>query len=142
VSEPQPRTTCVILDGALTVRSIDPARASLAAVLAQHDVVTIDCTAATEIDLSLVQLLLAARASALHAGKTLRLTTPAEGPLRAALDRGGFLADLAQANPADGAGAEPVDGAETSLVDGAETSLIGGARADAAFWLAQDEAPP
>lgn len=113
MTAPQPRTTGVTLDGVLTVRGIEPARASLAVALAQHDVVTIDCTAATEIDLSLIQLLFAARTSARHAGKTLRLAAPAGDLLRAALDRGGF----------------PIGGAEVPA-------------ADAAFWLAQDEAAP
>jgi ABC-type transporter Mla MlaB component len=109
----QSKATAVSLDGALTVRCIDTTRASLAVALERHDVVTLDCTAATEIDLSLIQLLLAARASARHAGKTLRLAAPAGGPLRAALHRGGFLTGGADA-PA----------------------------ADAAFWLAQDDAAP
>lgn len=113
VTAPQPRTTGVTLAGALTVRGIEPARAKLAAALEQHDIVTIDCAAATEIDLSLIQLLLASRASAQHAGKTLRLAAPAGDLLRAALDRGGFA------------------------IAGAHIPL-----ADVAFWSAQEEAAP
>ena len=70
VNEQQPEAVCVILDGPLTVRGIDAAQAKLAAALSRHTIVTVDCTAATEVDLSLIQLLIAARNSATHAGKT------------------------------------------------------------------------
>lgn len=91
MSEQQSGTACVILDGPLTVREIDAVQARLAAALRQHPTVTVDCAAATQVDVSLIQLLLAARASATHTGKTLRLDAPAEGVLHAALAAGGFL---------------------------------------------------
>jgi anti-anti-sigma regulatory factor len=97
VNDQQSGATCVILDGALTVRGIDAVQARLAAALRQHSVVTVDCGAATEIDLSLIQVLLSARASATYAGKTLRLATPAQDALRAALQAGGFLPDAPDA---------------------------------------------
>ena len=55
VNDQQSGAACVILDGALTVRGIDAVQARLAAALRQHSVVTVDCGAATEIDLSLIQ---------------------------------------------------------------------------------------
>lgn len=93
MDEKQSGAICVTLDGSLTVRRIDAAQTKLAAALMRHTIVTVDCTAATEVDLSLIQLLLAARASATHAGKTLRLGAPADGALHAGLVSGGFLPD-------------------------------------------------
>jgi ABC-type transporter Mla MlaB component len=97
VNDQQSGATCVILDGPLTVRGIDAVQARLAAALRQHGIVKVDCAAATEIDLSLIQLLLSARASATHAGRTLRLAAPAQGVLHAALHAGGFLPDAPDA---------------------------------------------
>jgi ABC-type transporter Mla MlaB component len=88
----QATTALLALDGAQTVRTIDAAHRDLVAALAEHATVTVDCSAVTEVDLSLIQLLLAARASARLAGKTLGLTAPANAALRAALVQGGLLA--------------------------------------------------
>jgi ABC-type transporter Mla MlaB component len=99
VSEQQLGAICVTLDGPLTVRGIDAIQARLAAALTRHTIVTVDCAAATEVDLSLIQLLLAARASATHAGKTLRLGGPADGALHASLVSGGFLPDAPDTAP-------------------------------------------
>jgi hypothetical protein len=75
------------------VRCIEAAHADLVAALRRHPVVTVDCTAVTDVDLSLIQLLLAARASAALAGKAVRLAGPAQGALHTALLAGGFLPD-------------------------------------------------
>ncbi len=80
-----------VLDGSLTLRTIETTRAQLLEMMQRHASLEIDCSAATEIDLSFIQLLLAARASAQSAGKTLALAQPAAGTLRDALERGGFL---------------------------------------------------
>jgi len=81
----------VVLEGAQTIGGAEDARARLLAALAGHSRVEVDCSAATEIDLSVVQLILAARKSALAAGKRLVLAQPAAGVLRGVLERGGFL---------------------------------------------------
>ena len=81
----------VLLDGALTVRNIANVRDILLAALADHQVVRVDCRAADAVDLSGIQLLLAAHRSAIQAGKQLVLAAPADGLLRAALQQGGFL---------------------------------------------------
>ncbi|HVJ54440.1 MAG TPA: STAS domain-containing protein [Aliidongia sp.] len=81
----------LVLDSALTIRDIEPVRGRIMAALGSFDAVTIDCRSASEIDLSLVQLLLAARCSARAAGKTLTLFGPVDGPLLDVLARGGFL---------------------------------------------------
>lgn len=59
----------------------------------------IDASGVTEADLSVLQLLLSARKSALKAGKTLTLSAPADGALRDALVLGGFLGTAGQSGP-------------------------------------------
>jgi ABC-type transporter Mla MlaB component len=81
----------VILDGMLTIRGIDAVRSRLAATLSEHSAIEVDCSAAVEVDLSLIQLLIAAHRSAEQAGQRLTLAQPADGALRAALIQGGFL---------------------------------------------------
>jgi hypothetical protein len=78
----------LLLEGALTIRTIDTVRAGLVDALARHPAVAVDCSAATEVDVSLVQLLLAARA-----GHMLVLAQPLGEALRSALLRGGFLSE-------------------------------------------------
>ena len=81
----------VVLEGALTVRTIATAHTMLLQALHQHPAVLVDCSVADTVDLSLIQLLLAARISARQAGKQLGLAAPAAGSLLAALRQGGFL---------------------------------------------------
>ena len=81
----------IALAGAQTIRNADDAGARLLATLAGHSTVEIDCSATSEIDLSIVQLILAARKSALAAGKNLLLAQTATGVLHDVLMRGGFL---------------------------------------------------
>jgi ABC-type transporter Mla MlaB component len=88
---------CTIdLDGSQTVRFIQTTYERLSAALAQHQVVDIRCDGIAEFDLSFIQLLLAAKRSAHESGKALRLTSPATGKLRLALDRAGFLTGAAE----------------------------------------------
>lgn len=81
----------LVFSGALTIQSADGVYSSLTEALARHAAVVVDCTAATEIDLSFIQLLLAARRSAQGSGKSVVLSAPAGGALLNALSRGGFL---------------------------------------------------
>jgi ABC-type transporter Mla MlaB component len=81
----------LVLDGALTVRNIAAVYAKVADALQHHAAVAIDCDTATEIDLSFVQLLIAARKTASNSGRSLALARPASGALRDALTRGGLL---------------------------------------------------
>jgi len=80
------------LDGVQTVRTIQATHERLVAAMAAHQAIEIDCNAVAELDLSLIQLVLAAKRSADKADKSLTLAAPASGKLRAALDRAGFLA--------------------------------------------------
>ena len=81
----------VMLDGVLTVRTAATVRSALIEALTEHQAVEVDCSAAETIDLSLIQILLAARLSARQQGKQLTLAAPAAGVLRAVLERGGLL---------------------------------------------------
>lgn len=87
----QPDAARVVLDGILGIRTIATLRETLRAALAEHPSVSIDCAAAESIDLSFIQLLLAARRSARQAGRPFVLSAPADGALRATLEQGGFL---------------------------------------------------
>jgi ABC-type transporter Mla MlaB component len=80
-----------VVEGSLTLRTIETTRTQLLETMERHRSIEVDCSAATEIDLSFVQLLLAARSGAQGAGKSLGLAQPASGVLRDALERGGFL---------------------------------------------------
>jgi len=93
-SDPEP--VRVVLDGTQTVRNIAAARATLLETLTGHQKVLVDVNAIETADLSLIQLLLAARRSARQQGKDLVLALPVAGALQDALQRGGFL-------PPDGA---------------------------------------
>jgi len=95
----------LVLVGGCTLRTAEDTCAALLNMAACHAEFEIDCSNVEEVDLSFIQLLLAARSSARQSGRTVRLAQPASGPLHDALLRGGFL--------------EAIDGRE----------------ADRAFWL-------
>jgi hypothetical protein len=95
----------LVLDGALTMRTVETVRATLRAALEPPsgnapagiapDAITpasiaIDCSAATEIDLTFIQLLIAARVSAGTVGRSLGLAPCPDGVLLDTLTRGGF----------------------------------------------------
>ena len=80
------------LPGVATIRTIAGLHDEIQALLQSHDRIVIDCSPLTEADLSLVQLLLSARRSAMAAGKSLALGAPASGVLHEVLRRGGLLA--------------------------------------------------
>lgn len=82
----------------VTVRSAAGFRQALLDALEGEDQLDLDVSELTEIDLSFIQLVLAARAQAERAGKTLRLTAPAGPALTALLDRAGLLTELAPAD--------------------------------------------
>jgi hypothetical protein len=91
----------LVLDGNRTIRSAELTYAQLSEMTARHAVVEIDCGAAQDADLSLVQLILAARMSAQRAGKTVVLARPASGALLDVLQRGGFLSAVTDKATAD-----------------------------------------
>lgn len=91
----------VILEGDLTIRGIEAAHAVISEAATEHGAIEIDCAAATAIDISFVQLLLAARKSASLSGKTVALAHPAAGMLFDTLSRGGFLDETVETSSAD-----------------------------------------
>jgi hypothetical protein len=89
VTTSPPNATRVRLAGTLTVRGIEAPHAELRAALQGGAPVLIDCSAAAEVDVSLIQVLLAARRDG---GERVRLATPLPEVLAGVLRRGGFLA--------------------------------------------------
>jgi anti-anti-sigma regulatory factor len=73
------------------LREAEGVRSSLLNALKGGNAVEVDCTDATEIDVSFPQLLISACRMAADLGKTLVLSAPASGVLRDTLLRGGFL---------------------------------------------------
>ncbi len=78
------------LSGSRTIRSADQTRSLLLEALGAHTTTSLDCSAVTEADLSLVQLLISARMSAELSGKTVTLAHPPTGVLLQALSKAGF----------------------------------------------------
>ncbi len=81
----------LMLVGELTVKNIDQIRTRLLQAIRRNQAVSIDCTLASEIDLSFMQLVLSARKSANAAGKTVVLSRPAYGMLHERLLQAGLL---------------------------------------------------
>lgn len=77
--------------GPADVRTIDKLHAQLKKALKKQTDVCLQLAADTDVDLTFVQLVEAARRLAAGAGKTLAFETPASGLLREILERGGFL---------------------------------------------------
>jgi ABC-type transporter Mla MlaB component len=88
-------------EGSLTLPRVEAARAALATALKQANAVEVDCANATDVDVSFIQLLLAARRSSIDRGKSFELAAPAAGPLLNALERGGFLTAGENSSTAD-----------------------------------------
>lgn len=104
------------LDGILAIQTIDDILPRLRQALDENTAVDVDCTDASEVDVSIIQLLLAARLSARRAGKALRVLT-GDGVMLAALQAGGFLTP-----PVDAAGSDAFWIAEREESDGEDHS--------------------
>ena len=85
-----PSVRTLDLAGGRTIRNGEQTRSLLLEALCGDLPVSLDCSAVTEADLSLVQLLLSARKSAELSGKTLTLAQPVSGVLLQALSKAGF----------------------------------------------------
>ena len=79
------------LSGKIGLREAAGLAAALGDALDRHPAVTVVTGALTEVDLSILQLLVAARHSAARAGKSLTLAGDPGEPMRDALVRLGFL---------------------------------------------------
>jgi ABC-type transporter Mla MlaB component len=82
----------VAFSGPLVVRTAKATHEALCAAFKAPGAVELNLTEVSEVDLSFVQIVEAARRSAAAAGREIRLSNPAEGALRDVLDLGGFLA--------------------------------------------------
>ena len=91
MSDAAPSAARGILEGAQTVRNIGATRAIILDALMQNKELQIDCNAVESADLSLIQLLFAARITARQTDKQLGIIVPHGGALHAALEQGGFL---------------------------------------------------
>ena len=87
----------LVLDGALTMRTTDAIRATLLEAIerpspggASPAGISIDCTEASEVDLTFVQLLIAARVTTRRLGRPVCLASAPDGALLDTLTRGGF----------------------------------------------------
>jgi anti-anti-sigma regulatory factor len=87
---------CLVLEGAATLRTAGAIHARLLEALKGDGPIEVDCGKVTEADLSLVQLLLAARRSAERGGRAFALSSPADGPLRDVLARAGLLPETGE----------------------------------------------
>lgn len=86
------KTTVIQMQSTLCVRDMPQAFATLVSALDENDSITVAIPADAAVDLSLIQLLEAARLRGAELGKTLVLSTPAQGEVRRALERSGLLA--------------------------------------------------
>ncbi|MGO9483709.1 MAG: STAS domain-containing protein [Rhodomicrobium sp.] len=77
--------------GSRTVRTVEQSHSLLLEALHSSSSIRVDCSPTREADLSLIQLLLAARKTAASFGKRLTLAHPVQGALHDVLVRGGFL---------------------------------------------------
>lgn len=75
----------VVFSGSLGLGRAAEIRELLLDAVTRNPNLLIDCSGATEVDLSFIQLILAARQSAARCGGRVRLRHPAEGPLATAL---------------------------------------------------------
>ena len=82
----------VPLDGCLTIATVEATHARLREALGGAGAVVLDCAQAREIDVTFLQLLVAAQRTAVRAGKSVRLAAPPSGALAEALRRCGFAA--------------------------------------------------
>lgn len=91
MATPQGDNFCVALCGNLSLPAITEAHEKVLEAFDQDLPIVVDLEGVTDADLTLVQLLEAARASAARRGRSLTLSAPASGPTRVVLERGGFL---------------------------------------------------
>jgi anti-anti-sigma regulatory factor len=83
-------TVHVRLNEQVTLQTVALAHAALCEALDSHDDVVIDASPLIDGDLSLIQLLITARAEAARRGQSLSLSAPAQPALCGLLTRAGF----------------------------------------------------
>lgn len=85
---------CIKVDcsGEIGLARAEEIHTALSTALADGRPIQLDCSAITLADFSFIQLVIAARSSALRRGVPFTLKRPVGEPLLSALQRGGFLA--------------------------------------------------
>ena len=91
------------ISGDTGLRNAQDIATQLRQALASHSTITVVTDAMTSIDVSILQLFVAAQKSALAAGKTLTLRGPAGGPLTRLLVQAGFVDIDGQSKTPEGA---------------------------------------
>ncbi|EPC00487.1 hypothetical protein L861_05980 [Litchfieldella anticariensis FP35 = DSM 16096] len=85
------RETEVRLEGTLGLRDVEAVRERLEAALKSETSVVVDVKKLVDVDISVLQLLLSARVSAMHRGIELRFVTSHGDVLHEAMDRAGIF---------------------------------------------------
>jgi ABC-type transporter Mla MlaB component len=85
----------LVFEGALTMRTVEAVRATLLTAIEPPSGlppagIAIDCSTASEIDLTFIQLLIAVRVSTRATGRSINLLPSPDGALLDTLTRGGF----------------------------------------------------
>jgi len=82
----------LVLEGALTIHTVESVRATLREAIEPPSGanLSIDCSTATEIDLTFIQLLVATRVGGQLLGRAVSLAAAPDGALLNTLTRGGF----------------------------------------------------
>ena len=83
----------IVFHGDVSIRAAEATRQRLREALGANDSLEIDFADVEEVDLTFLQLLLSAQLSGQRDGKRVFLSRPAEGAVRAALLRAGFLGE-------------------------------------------------
>src|SRR5215217_3150672 len=92
----------IALDGTIGLRDVTALTAQFREALAKHSDIVVTTNGLTGIDITVLQLLVAARKSAMAAGKSLALEAPAAPALELVLVKAGFLSATGEATTPDG----------------------------------------
>ena len=91
------QTRTITLRGELGLRDADAVREQLLDAFCAQMAVEVDAADLTAVDMSIVQVLLAAHKMAKERGQTFQIVAAVEGPLRGAISRAGLLAQSGDA---------------------------------------------
>lgn len=83
--------SAIKLSGDLTIRNITEVYQVMAHAISQGDAILLNIDDSSDVDISFVQMIEAARLSSARNGGDLTLSSPATGQLADTLERGGFL---------------------------------------------------
>jgi anti-anti-sigma regulatory factor len=87
---PPPSQVLLSLQGDLTTPQAEATRDQIMNALSEHSAVALDCSGAADMDVTFVQILVAAARAAAMSSKVIRLSSPPSGLLISTLHRCGF----------------------------------------------------